>query len=140
MKLIIILLSMLLTNCNSSKSIRETKNYKEGSFLITKIEQVNNWNVIYAKNQKAKYKIVSGVNNTSDKNCVKIEVGKYYNLKLNSRKGNVPEINGIKIKPVNDIDIDCYTYDEETNICIVPDNGIYDLYHTDNIKGLCYIK
>jgi len=131
---------MLLTNCNSSKSITEAKNYENGSFLITEIEQVNNWNVIYAENQKTKYKIVTGKNNDSDKSCIKIEVGKSYNLKLNSRKENVPEINGIKIKPVNDIDIDCYTYDEETNICIEPDNGIYDLYHTDNIKGLCYIK
>ncbi|WP_114490728.1 hypothetical protein [Candidatus Ulvibacter alkanivorans] len=140
MRIAILIISIFFFGCNTKKSTIEAKSNDSGIFLITKLEELNNWNIIYAKKETKKYKIITGKILNSNNACETIKVGKKYNLDLNSRKENVPEINGIKIKPVNNIDIECYTYDIETDICIEPDNDIYDLYHTNDINGLCYLK
>lgn len=139
MKYITLFIVLFLFSCNSFKITN--KDYKENkTYLIKNIDSINDWNIIYAMKQDSLYKIVVKKNNYEPKNCQKITIGKFYNLVLHSRKKNVPTINGVKIRPVNNIDIQCYSYDEDTNICIEIDNGIYDLYYTDNIKGLCYKK
>lgn len=110
-------------------------------YSIKSIDSVNNWYTIYATRNDSSYKIVVKRENGEDLACKRrIMVGQSYNLVLHSRKNEVPEINGAKIKPVNSLDVQCYTYDESTNICIEPKKGIYDLYHTPNIKGLCYVE
>ncbi len=110
-------------------------------YSIRAIDSINNWYVIYATKKDTNYKIVVKKENYHISECKKkIEVGRSYNLELHSRKNEAPEINGVKIKPVNSLDVQCYTYDEATVICIEPNKGIYDLYHTPSIVGLCYRK
>jgi hypothetical protein len=109
-------------------------------YLIKSIDSVNNWYTIYAIKMDSTYKIVVKKEKLDLKCKRVIMVGESYRLELHSRKNEVPVINGIKISPINSLDIECYTYDENTVICIDPKKGIYDLYHTPNIKGLCYIK
>jgi hypothetical protein len=108
-------------------------------YIIKSIDSVNNWYTIYATKNDSSYKIVVKKEN-QNLGCKRvITVGQSCNLVLHSRKNEVLAINGVKIKPVNSLDVQCYTYDETTNICIEPKKGIFDLYHTPNIKGLCYI-
>jgi len=109
-------------------------------YLIKEIRSKNSWYIIYAQKQDSLYKIVVGKENKIDTSCKKITVGKYYNLDLKSRRANAPEIGGVKLQPVNYLDVDCYAYDEKTEICIEPKKGIYDLYYTKDLDGLCYLK
>lgn len=126
--------------CFTSKHLNKTAN-TDSLYVIKSIDSVNNWYVILAVKRDSSYKIVVKKEKEHDAKCEKpIVVGQSYHLELHSRKNEAPVINGIKIKPVNYLDIQCYTYDENTVICIEPQKGIYDLFHTSNIKGLCYIS
>jgi len=135
MKILLCICSVLtLLSCSTPKGIAQGQKEEPG-YLIKKIKSKNSWHIIYAQKQDSLYKIV---------------VGKYYDLELKSRRENVPVINGVKLKPVNYLDVkspaydkegvECYSYDEKTEICIEPKKGIYDLYYTDDLKGLCYLK
>ena len=130
---------VLLCSCADSKTLSNMPK-SDSLYLIKSIDSVNNWYTIYATKNDSSYKIVVKKGNHQNLECKRvITVGQSYNLILHSRKNEAPEINGVKIKPVNSPDVQCYTYDETTNICIEPKKGIYDLYHTPGIKGLCYI-
>jgi hypothetical protein len=136
---LLLIIPMFLHSCFASRAL--TKVPKNDSlYLIKSIDSVNNWYTIYAIKMDSTYKIVVKKEKLDLKCKRVIMVGESYRLELHSRKNEVPVINGIKISPINSLDIECYTYDENTVICIDPKKGIYDLYHTPNIKGLCYIK
>ena len=135
----IILIFTLWCSCTSSKHL-STEVQGDSLYRIKAIASINNWYTIYATKKDSTYKIVVKKEDQQNLRCKKmIRVGQFYSLVLHSRKDEIPEINGVKIKPVNSIDVQCYAYDEHTNICIEPKKGVYDLYHTPNIKGLCYI-
>jgi len=102
-----------------------------------RIEQKNDWYIIYAEKNDSNYKIVSG--KSSNKTGVKIREGKRYNLTLRSQRDIAPIINGMSIIPQNYMDIRCHTFDEKTIICIEPENGIYELYFCKDLDGL-YLK
>jgi hypothetical protein len=128
---------LLIISCINSKSPSQIDSGLE--YRIKKIQNVNSWHIIYATKADSLYKVVVGQDSKVNKECQKIVVGKYYNLQLYSRRENAPEINGVKLQPINYADIECYRYDEETEICIEPKKGIYDLHYASNLKGLCYI-
>ncbi|WP_155847217.1 hypothetical protein [Algoriphagus marincola] len=132
-------LLFMIFSCSSSKGFTQDGNI-DSKYRIKKIKTKNSWYIIYAEKQDSLYKIVVGKPNTINDDCKKIVVGKYYDLELKSRRDNTPEINGVKLKPVNYLDVECYSYDEDTEICIEPKKGINDLYYTDDLKGLCYLK
>jgi len=135
----IIILAMLYS-CSSSR-IQKNMSQSDSLYLVKKIDSINNWYTIYATKNDSSFKIVVKKQDHQNLRCKRmIRVGQSYSLELHSRKNEVPEINAIKIKPVNSLDIQCYTYDEATSICIEPKRGIYDLFHTPDIEGLCYLK
>ena len=138
MRITIILILTIICSCRNSKNVSSTD--KVGLFKIIKVGSLNNWHIIYATKNDTLFKIVSKKEKNVDSNCNKINGGQYYNLKIHSRKENPPEINGIKLSPVNYIDITCYSFDANTSICIEPKKGIYDLYFAENLKGLCLEK
>ncbi|MGV0923457.1 hypothetical protein [Empedobacter tilapiae] len=130
-KILITIIIFVSISCNSSKKLLENElNYK-----VEKIESLNNWNIIYLNRGNSKYKLVSL--KKENRECNKIKVGKTYSFILHSRGENPPVINGIKLKPINYLDINCYSYDSETEICIDPEKGINDLYSAENLNGLC---
>lgn len=130
-----ILISLLILSCASSRELNQ--DYSE--YRIEKIISKNSWYIVYATKQDTLYKIVTAANETNE-DCSKIAVGKRYELDLKSRRENAPEVNGTKLQPVNYLDIQCFSYDTETEICIEPKKGIYDLHFTDDLNGLCYQK
>ncbi len=127
----------MLLSCSGSKILAQDKN-DDSKYLIKKIRAKNSWHIIYAEKQESLYKIVVGKADMIRGDCERISVGKYYSLELKSIRDNAPEINGIKLKPVNYVG--CYVYDKSTEICLEPKKGILDLYYTDDLKGLCYLK
>jgi hypothetical protein len=136
----IIMIFVLLCSCVDSKDSNNTS-HSGSLYLIKAIDSVNKWYTIYATRNDSSYKIVVKKAEHQNLECKRmIMVGQSYKFVLSSRKNEVPEINGVKIKPVNSHDIQCYSYDDSTNICIETKKGIYDLYHTPNIRGLCYIE
>ena len=132
-----ILIFLLVNCCTGSRAVTNTTQ-SDSSHLVTAIDSVNNWYTIYAAKGDSVFKIVVKKEPQNQACKRAITIGQSYNLVLHSRKNETPEINGIKIKPINSLDVQCYTYDENTNICIEPKKGVFDLYHTPNIKGLCY--
>ncbi|WP_454881510.1 hypothetical protein [Sphingobacterium detergens] len=135
-----IILILLFCACASMGSLRH-KSQKGPYYIIDSIDSINNWYTIYASKNDSIFKIVVHKELDANYECKKmIEVGTCYKLVLHSRKKEVLKINGIIVNPVNNLDVQCYTYDDNTEICIEPKKGIYDLFHTPNIRGLCYIE
>lgn len=144
-KIIYIFFTVILFSCSSSKT---TVQGNVSGFLIKKITNKNSWHIIYAQKQDSLYKIVVEKKNVKSKNCEKITVGQYYDFELLSRRENIPVIGGIKLRPANYLDvessayvkegIECYLYDNKTEICTEPKKRIYDIYYTSDLNGLCY--
>ena len=139
MKNIILLLFIFFASCGKSVFTNKGNNLNLTSYKVYKIETINDYYLIYATKKDSLYKIVSK-KESSTSNCTKIRLNNYYNFKLHSRRENAPTIGGVKLNPVNYLDVHCYMYDKDTKICIDTKNGIYDLYYADNVKGLCFIK
>lgn len=108
------------------------------NYLIKKIAKKNSWYIIYAERNDTLYKIVSYAESKVDENCKKMVVGGKYGFELKSKKENAPIIGGIKLDPVGYTG--CYQFDKETIICLEPKRGIFDLFFTNDIKGICYLK
>lgn len=130
--LLIILFAII--SCTNYTNIKDIS--KE--YTIEKIDSLNSYYLIYAKKNNSLFKIVSKKDYIRGHR--KIKIGSNYKLYLQSRKSQAPVINGVKISPINIIDIMCYNYDNNTEICTDEKNGISDLYSTKNLKGLYYIK
>lgn len=136
MKKFSILLSLILfASCQTYKK----KTYKindKSSYEVYKLDSINNYYLIYAKKTETLYKIIS--NKEKIKDCHSIRIGVKYKFKIHAVSDNAPTIGGLKIKPMNYLDVACYQFDKQTKIC--REDGMYDIYYADNIKGLCYIK
>lgn len=134
-----LILIFLFYSCHSLKTSTDYNN-GHSSYLVKKIKSKNDWHLIYAVKNDSMYKIVVKKEVIKNQECRKIIVGQYYDFVLHSRRENAPEINGIKIVPVNSLDIECFAYDNKTSICIEPKKGIDDLHFAENVRGLCIIQ
>lgn len=135
--LIYLLVSVVLFSCSTTKKAMTVSN-NNIDYLIKKIDKKNSWYIIYAEKKDTLFKIVSYAESKVDENCKKIVVGGKYDFKLKSKKENAPIIGGIKLDPVGYTG--CYEFDKETTICLEPERGIYDLFYTNDLKGICYLK
>jgi hypothetical protein len=133
-----LLLSLvLLSSCSSTKkSMSPVSN--DTSYLIKKIDKKNSWYIVYAGRKDTLYKIVSYSDIEFGKDCKKIVVGRLYDFDLKSKKENAPMIGDIKLDAVGYTG--CYQFDDKTTIFLEPKRGIYDLYYTNNLKGICYVQ
>lgn len=115
---------------------KKSKNIDSEFHKVIKIDSINNYYLIYTTKNDSLFKIVSEKSYLN--NCKKIKEGKDYPLKVVSMSKSAPSIAGIKISPVNYLDVQCFQFDKNTQIC--KEEGIDDLYFTKNLNGLCYIK
>lgn len=135
--LIYLLTSVILFSCSSTKKVK-TVSDSNTNYFIKKIDKKHSWYIIYAEKKDTLFKIVSYAESKVDENCKKIVVGGKYDFELKSKKENAPIIGGIKLDPVGYTG--CYEFDKETTICLEPKRGIYDLFYTNDLKGICYLK
>ncbi len=134
---IYLLVSVILFSCSTTKKTM-TVSDNNTNYLIKKIDKNNSWYIIYAERKDTLFKIVSYAESKVDENCKKIVVGGKYDFELKSKKENAPIIGGVKLDPVGYTG--CYEFDKETTICLEPKRGIYDLFYTNDLKGICYLK
>lgn len=132
---IIILLGVFCIACNTSY---KTSVVNKDLYNVYKIDSINDYYLIYAKKKENLFKIVSEKDYT--RNCDIIKKGQEYNFKLNSLTSQSPTINGIKTAPVTIVNVMCHEFKKDTRICTDRENGIYDLYFAENVKGLCLIE
>jgi len=124
--------SIILISCTTNKKIIE----KKSEYMVTKLDSINNYYLIYATKNDSVFEIISKKERTAK--CKTIKKGSNYSFKLKSMRDNAHTIGGIKISPMNYLDIQCFQFDENTKIC--KEEGIYDLYFAKNINGLCFKK
>ncbi|WP_333625470.1 hypothetical protein [Sphingobacterium siyangense] len=122
-----IMLILLFYACASVGNLKH--NSLEGAYyLINSIDSINNWYMIYAARNDSLFKIVVQKESTTSYECKKIiKVEGRYKLTLHPRKKEILKIHGFIVNPINCLDVQCYTYDDKTEICIEPKKGIYDL-------------
>ncbi|MFW5879713.1 MAG: hypothetical protein ACOCUV_02705 [bacterium] len=139
MKNLILLILLMYFACGHNISVfnNQTKLLMDDSYQVIKIDSLNNYYLIYAENNDRLYKIVSRKEDSL--NGIKIQVNNYYKFDLFSIRDSAPTINGVRLLPQNYLDIECYTYDENTAICIERDS-IIELHHSRNIKGRYFIE
>ena len=128
---ILILLLMFWTNSIFSQNNTEKK------LLVTSIEKLEHYNIIYLKDESINYKILSLI--TKDNKCKKIKIGQEYFFNLKSIFDNEIKV-GEKLINTNVPNVDCLFVDEKCKICKEPEKGIYDVYVSENLEGLCYSK
>ena len=127
---------LLLLSCSGIKHINQAQ--YENSYFIKRIESKNAWYFIYANRNDSTFMIVSRKPEISSSQWEKIRVGNYYNFNLSSV---IPVIDGVRMIPVNYLDFEGIVIDEEgTTVNIDPEKGIYDIYSSDNLKGLFITK
>lgn len=133
MKKYLLLIIILFTSCGQFKHLKTDNS----GYAVFKIDSLNNYYLIYAKQKDSTYKIVS----KKEKPLFgyrKVKIGNIYDFTLHSRTSQAPIINGVKMSPINYMDVRCFRFDKETDIC--KEDGIYDLYSADNLKGIYYKK
>ena len=108
----------------------------ETSYLVIKIDSINNWYLITASRNDSIFKIVSMKTQVCD--CQKISYGKRYNFDLQKRIENVLSKKGMKLIPVNYLDVSGANFNQDTDDFIPRESGVNGLYVCKNLKGLCY--
>ena len=134
---------IILSSCKSNKLDKSEKmnyinNTESINYIIYKIDSINSFYLIYAKNGEELYKIVSKKTNLY--NCDKIKLNSNYQLKLRAMGVLKPAVGDEKTRPMNYLDFadPCRKFDDSTKICI--ERYMKDLYFADNVKGLCLDK
>jgi hypothetical protein len=133
----IIIFTLLILSCSLSKSSTlGAPSYTQfedtnAVYKIYKIDSINSWYVIYARNGEYRYKIIS--QKCPPSQGVRIRKNKSYNLRLISTR-HYPNA------PTNYLDISCFMLDEQTSMCLEPRKEIYDVHYTKDLKGLYFSR
>ena len=138
MRKIICLLVLLsaYSSCQTKKTVTQSANINEAKYGITRIDSVNSYFIIYAEKDYRPYKIVSKKQSLHD--CQKLKIGQFYGLHL-KRLLHKSISTSQGMFPANDVELkNCIELDDSTEIC--RERYMDDIYETDNIRGLCYIK
>lgn len=135
-KLIPILLVILCFAC--AIKVRSYKSVEQADIIykIDAIDSVNSFYIIYAVKDNLKYKIVSKKGDI--KGCKKIIVGKKYKFTLESILAEKIHLGDKEFSSSNSLNVDCFSFDENTEICKEQFKGINDLHKTKDLVGLCY--
>lgn len=138
MKYFLGLIFIVLVSCVAWKSAK--KRYPtiklETSYKVFKIDSINSWYLIYARKGDSLFKIVS--KKTIITGCSTIQINEQYDFHLHSRIYGYA-IGGKVMLPQNTLLVNCFSFDDSTNICLERDS-INDLHYADNVKGLCFIE
>lgn len=101
---------------------------KPAIYTIYKIDSTEKSYLIYAKYNDLLYKIISKKETVNSDN--KIKINKNYELTLRT---------AFTSKHVDDF-VNCFAYYSETNVICLEKGMVRNLFITENIKGLCYVK
>jgi hypothetical protein len=134
MKIVYLLAALIFAfaMCSGHKSNVDAQN----AYRITKIDSTGNYYLIYALRNDSLFKIVS--KKTTQSNSKSIKTGGEYDFKLRSDFSELPLGDGTFSVKRSTL-VDCFGYDSLTTICY-EENCVRDLFHSDNINGLCIVN
>lgn len=136
-KLIPILLAILSCTGPARVSSDKSSEQTDTIFRIDAIDSVNSFYVIYAAKDNQSYKIVSKKGDI--KGCRKIMVGEKYKFHLESILAEKVKIGGNEFSSSNSLKVNCFSFEDNTEICKEQSKGINDLHKTKDLVGLCYL-
>jgi len=138
-RFLLLFLITILLSCNSKSFIYNNKDKEviipSKKYEILKIDSVNSFYIVYLKKDNKKYKVVS--KKEVIKECDFIHVGSEYEFNLSSIRSEKYKFGNKTIS--SSLVVNCFYFDKQTKICIEESEGIYDLFWTNQLKGLCYI-
>ena len=105
--------------------------------LITSFDSLKNHNVIYLKDSLTQYKIIS--KKKLNAKCPQIKVGEKYLFELKSIFYLELKDGETVYNVSNMVNIHCIALDEFDKACKEENIGIFDVYETANLEGLCYV-
>ncbi|OCA72298.1 hypothetical protein BBI01_09175 [Chryseobacterium artocarpi] len=126
-----------LISCKTNKNVYFEKDSVDG-YTVYKIDSINNYYLVYLNFKDRNYKIVS--KKDASIKCKSIKVGDIYNvfnLKRMIRPEDYIPKNIDTASPLSFVP-DCIKLDEQTQMC--RERGMDNIYTSDNLKSLCYIK
>jgi len=135
MKTVLLIILTTLAACRSSKNYSSRQDLSKGdTFMVTKIDSINNVYVIYARKRDTLYKIASIKENVDG--CHSIVPNSSYPFELESIV--VKKINGQDISPETILNLG--GIDFHGTIIKFERDSILDLFQAKNIRGLCLIR
>lgn len=142
MKNLIFIFLVIIFSCGSKarKSInKDDKVYQTNNFYqVYKLDSINSFYIVYLEKNKQKYKIVS--EKKDNNKCEKIQIGQKYLFELTSILEQKIKLGDKEFSSSNSLMVNCYYFGKNTKICKEESEGIYDLFKTENLLGLCYVK
>ena len=131
----------LLYLCSCSKQIisDSERTCYDTLYRVNKIKKINDWYLIYLQRNDSIFKVVT--HEPSDKTrfegrC-KIKKHGRYDMIIKAYR-DTHTWNGLNIWPIG------YTggfnLDSITIVSVEPENGIWDIYNTDDLQGLYYMR
>jgi len=126
------ILILLLSSCSSVRISEKFQSSGDKVYLVKHIKRLRGWNIIYVTNGDSLFKVITKRQPLENRSC-KIRKGHSYRLELHWILENM------KPPLSNYADVGCFDYGPKLRICTEPAKGIYKLYYTPSIKGLCYV-
>ena len=100
---------------------------------VSKIDSIANFYLVFIKNEKEHFKVVSDKNQAKYYNGTQLEIGKNYNFKIKQVTDRRPSGPNDRFTPMNYLDIaQCQDF-EKTEICT---ESSFELATASNLKGL----
>lgn len=129
---LLILCFFALISCKTTSSKKNTKDSVKifTDCKIYKIDSIGNYYLVYAIDNKFRYKIVSKKENNNTLNLIKLNLNYKFNLEA------VINLDSISHRQVNYLDFKrCHVFFPQTEICNEPS---IELYKTKDLTGLNY--
>lgn len=133
-----ITLLTLVISCKTTFTESDIKNRSTTLYEIYKIDSIKNYYIIYAKDERLKFKILSKKQNQYK--CDKLKINNKYPLQILPLSLNPQMFDSTSPNYLNRYShsLLCYPLKDSTNVCV--ETGIADIYFTKNIVGLCFVK
>lgn len=133
---------LIFFSCKSKKIENETLNQKfvlgiDVNAEISKIDSISNYYLVFIKNDKQYFKIVSDKNQGKPYNGIKVKIGENYRFRIQPVTDRKPSGTNNQFTPMNYLDITRCHYFNGTEICT---ESSYELAKSSNLKGLYIIN
>lgn len=128
----IFFLSYILLSCKFKDNLIINKNQL---YTVYKIDSINSYYLLYLRKKNKKFKVISS--KTTNKKCRKTAIGDKIDVALESILDRKIKLGEGTITSSNNALVNCFYFEGNTKICKEEEEGIYDLFVTKNLNGLC---
>lgn len=134
MKIFLLIFLIVIISCSHKiyEDMQEPKLNVENNdlYIVTKVDSINNYYVIYLKKDDDNFKVVS--EKTKNTYCNPLKEGQKVSLNLKSFYEKKIKFGNREM--TTSLMVDCFYFDENTKICREKAHG---LYYSEDLEGLC---